>query len=53
MSEKMPSSEISTGGTGGSILFFGAKDVIKFVGIMIVSVITIGIYPAIVICKKK
>lgn len=52
MSEKLPESEITTGGPGGSILFWGAKDVIKFVGTMIISVVTLGIYPAIKLCKK-
>ena len=40
------------GGTGSSWFIFGAKDVVKFVGVMLVSVLTIGIYPAIILCKK-
>lgn len=56
--EKLPDSQVENnldwnGSTGSSIFFFGAKEVIKFVGTMIVSVLTLGIYPAIIICKKK
>lgn len=56
--EKLPDSNVDNNldwnnNTGGSIFFFGAKEVIKFVGTMIISVLTLGIYPAIIICKKK
>lgn len=53
MSEKLPNTKVEENiGLGSSILFWGAKDVIKFVGTMVISVFSLGIYPAIKLCKK-
>lgn len=57
--KNLPDSTVDVGGSGGSWFFFGAEDVILFVGTMILSVLTLGILPAVKIhqyrklCQKK